>query len=61
MQLTDALFKLIEHEGIYTYDFEERRYDVGDKLGFLQTTVEYAFRKEEFRDGFIGYLNNMIK
>ncbi len=46
---------------MYAYDFEGRRYDVGDKLGFLQATVEYALRKEELRDGFIEYLNSIIK
>ena len=61
IQLTDALLKLIEHEAMYAYDFEGRRYDVGDKLGFLQATVEYALRKEDLRDGFIEYLNNIIK
>ena len=45
IQLTDALLKLIEHEAMYAYDFEGRRYDVGDKLGFLEATVEYALRK----------------
>ena len=46
---------------MYAYNFEGRRYDVGDKLGFLEATVEYALRKEELRDGFIEYLNNIIK
>ena len=46
---------------MYAYDFEGRRYDVEDKLGFLQATVEYALRKEDLRDGFIEYLNNIIK
>ena len=45
---------------MYAYDFEGRRYDVGDKLGFIQATVEYALRKEELRDGFIEYLNSII-
>ena len=61
IQLTDALLKLIEHEAMYAYNFEGRRYDVGDKLGFLQATVEYALRKEELRDGFIEYLKTIIK
>ena len=56
IQLTDALLELIKHEAMYAYDFEGRRYDVGDKLGFLQATVEYALRKKELRDGFIEYL-----
>ena len=58
--LTDALETLIKNEAMYAYDFEGRRYDVGDKLGFLQATVEYALRKEELRDGFIEYLKTII-
>ena len=61
IQLTDALLKLIEHEAMYAYNFEGRRYDVGDKLGFLEATVEYALRKEDLRDGFIDYLKTIIK
>ena len=60
IQLTDALLELIKHESMYAYDFEGRRYDVGDKLGFLQATVEYALRKKELRDGFIEYLKTII-
>ncbi|MDU5261886.1 MAG: sugar phosphate nucleotidyltransferase, partial [Clostridium celatum] len=61
IQLTDALLKLIEHEAMYAYNFEGRRYDVGDKLGFLEATVEYALRKEDLRDSFIEYLKTIIK
>ncbi|MBS5937918.1 UTP--glucose-1-phosphate uridylyltransferase GalU [Clostridium sp.] len=61
IQLTDALLKLIEEEAMYAYDFQGRRYDVGDKLGFLEATIEYTLRKEELRDEFIEYLKNIIK
>ena len=57
IQLTDALEELIKHEAMYAYDFEGKRYDVGDKLGFLQATVEFALKREELRDSFIEYLN----
>lgn len=57
IQLTDALETLIKHEAMYAYNFEGRRYDVGDKLGFLQATIEFALRREELREGFIEYLN----
>jgi len=60
IQLTDALKELISREAMYAYDFEGRRYDVGDKLGYLQATVEYALRKEELRDSFIEYINSTI-
>ena len=61
IQLTDALSKLIYEEAIYAYNFEGTRYDVGDKLGFLKATVEYALRREDLRDGFIEYLNTLKK
>ena len=64
IQLTDALMQLLKEEAMYAYNFEGRRYDVGDKLGFLEATVEYALRKPEIRDDFIDYLrgieNNII-
>lgn len=58
IQLTDALQTLIENEAMYAYNFEGKRYDVGDKLGFLQATVEYALKREELREPFIQYLTN---
>lgn len=57
IQLTDALKTLIGQEAMYAYNFEGKRYDVGDKLGFLQATIEFALKKEELRDDFISYLN----
>ena len=58
IQLTDALKSLINEEVMYAYNFEGRRYDVGDKIGFLQATIEYALKKEELRDDFIKYLES---
>ena len=46
---------------MYAYDFEGRRYDVGDKLWFLEATVEHALRRPELREGFIEYLNNLLE
>lgn len=57
IQLTDALKTLISKEAMYAYNFDGKRYDVGDKLGFLEATVEFALKKEELREGFIQYLN----
>ena len=59
IQLTDALLELMSEEAMYAYDFEGRRYDVGDKLGFLEATVEYALRRPDLRDGFIDYLREL--
>jgi UTP--glucose-1-phosphate uridylyltransferase len=59
IQLTDALKTLMGTEAMYAYIFEGRRYDVGDKLGFLQATVEYALKREELRKPFMEYLINL--
>lgn len=61
IQLTDALLKLSKEEAIYAYNFEGKRYDVGDKFGFLQATVEYALRRDELKEDFIKYLKEIIK
>lgn len=41
---------------MYAYNFEGRRYDVGDKLGFLEATVEYALKRDELKADFMKYL-----
>ncbi|SCI44343.1 MULTISPECIES: UTP--glucose-1-phosphate uridylyltransferase GalU [unclassified Romboutsia] len=56
IQLTDALQTLATKEAIYAYNFEGRRYDVGDKLGFLEATVDFALKRPELRDDFIEFL-----
>ncbi|MDQ0199123.1 UTP--glucose-1-phosphate uridylyltransferase GalU [Neobacillus ginsengisoli] len=56
IQLTDALKELAQQEEVYAYNFEGRRYDVGDKQGFLQATVEFALRRDDLRDEFLKYL-----
>ncbi|GAB6168145.1 UTP--glucose-1-phosphate uridylyltransferase GalU [Clostridium carnis] len=58
IQLTDALKTLMENEAMYAYNFEGRRYDVGDKLGFLEATIEFALKRDELKASFIQYLNS---
>ena len=60
IQLTDALKTLATHEAIYAYNFEGKRYDVGDKLGFLEATVDFALKRPELRDGFLEFLNSKV-
>lgn len=60
IQLTDALFELSKTQPIYAYDFIGKRYDVGDKLGFLQATVEFAMERADIGKPFIEYLKNII-
>lgn len=61
IQLTDALMTLSEREAMYAYVFEGRRYDVGDKQGFLEATVEYALRNPNLKDGFMEYLVKIVE
>ena len=61
VQLTDALKILSQQEAMYAYDFEGRRYDVGDKLGFLEATVDFALKKDDLKDGFLDYLRKVCK
>lgn len=60
IQLTDALKALALEQDMYAYDFEGRRYDVGDRLGFLEATVEYALRRDGLKDAFLKYLKGLI-
>ncbi|MBN2209208.1 MAG: UTP--glucose-1-phosphate uridylyltransferase GalU [Candidatus Coatesbacteria bacterium] len=59
IQLTDGLVELLQRQVIYGYEFEGRRYDAGDKLGFLIATVEYGLRNVELRDDFRAYLQRL--
>lgn len=61
IQLTDALKTLASHEAIYAYNFEGRRYDVGDKLGFLEATIDFALKRENLKDGLMNYMKNIVK
>ena len=60
IQLTDALNKLAKVEKMYAYDFVGRRYDVGNKMGFLQATVEFALKRPELREEFEAYLKDIV-
>lgn len=61
IQLTDALEKLNEKSSMYAYIFEGKRYDLGDKLGFLQATVDFALKRPELRDNFLSYIKEVCK
>ncbi|SCX76738.1 UTP--glucose-1-phosphate uridylyltransferase GalU [Alkaliphilus peptidifermentans] len=61
IQLTDALKELTLKEDMYAYSFEGKRYDVGNKQGFLEATVETALRREDLRDEFLDYLVRVVE
>ena len=61
IQLTDALKTLATKEAIYAYNFEGRRYDVGDKLGFLEATVDFALKRSELKNNFMEFLKSKVE
>ncbi|MDF2881200.1 MAG: UTP-glucose-phosphate uridylyltransferase [Clostridiaceae bacterium] len=56
IQLTDALKELAKQEAVYAYCFDGKRYDVGDKLGFLQANIEYALKRNELKKKLMSYI-----
>ncbi len=46
---------------VYAYDFEGIRYDVGEKMGFVKTTIDFALEKEEMRDELYKFLLEKIE
>ena len=61
IQLTDALKVMAKRENVYAYNFTGKRYDVGDKLGFLKATVEFALRRDDLFGDFAEYLKTIVK
>lgn len=59
--LTDALQQLMEKEAMYAYDFEGDRFDVGDRIGFLKATVEFALKREDLCNDFTAYLKGKLE
>lgn len=60
VQLTDALKVLAKLDAVYAYAFDGKRYDLGDKLGFLKATVEFALRREDLGPAFRTYLRELV-
>ncbi|MDR7240677.1 UTP--glucose-1-phosphate uridylyltransferase GalU [Neobacillus drentensis] len=56
IQLTDAVQKLNQIQRVFAYEFEGNRYDVGEKLGFIETTIEFALQKKELRDQLLEFM-----
>jgi len=60
IQLTDGLRRLLSEEQVLAYRFQGRRYDAGEKLGFLKATVEFALKNSELGPEFRKYLKSLI-
>lgn len=61
IQLTDALKTLAVKEKMMAYALKGRRHDVGDKLGFLEATVEFALQRDNLKDDFLNYLEEIVR
>lgn len=61
IQLTDALQHLQKVQDMYAYEFEGKRYDVGDKLGFLKATCEFALKRPDLSKEFGKYIVKLAK
>jgi len=59
LQLTDGLKHVLRSRPIYGYRFEGRRYDAGDKQGFLEATVEFALKRHDLGQQFRSYLKGL--
>jgi UTP--glucose-1-phosphate uridylyltransferase len=60
IQLTDAISRLGETERVLAYHFEGTRHDVGEKLGFIKTSIHYALENSELRDELIKYMSELV-
>ncbi|WHY66359.1 UTP--glucose-1-phosphate uridylyltransferase GalU [Neobacillus sp. SuZ13] len=61
IQLTDAIQRLNGFQDVFAYDFEGIRYDVGEKFGFIKTTIEMALSREELREQLLEYLVKLVE
>ncbi|MGV3560249.1 UTP--glucose-1-phosphate uridylyltransferase GalU [Larkinella arboricola] len=60
IQLTDAMLLLLKRENIYSHRIEGKRHDIGNKLDFLKTTVEFALKRKEFSAPFLKFLKEIV-
>lgn len=60
IQLTDAIHQLNQIQRVFAYDFEGTRYDVGEKFGFVKTTIEFALQRDDLHDDMLDYLKNLV-
>lgn len=59
IQLTDAIKKLNETQVVLAYEFSGQRYDVGDKLGFVKATVDFALQRDDLKNDMLDYLQEI--
>ena len=61
IQLTDAIKELLKIQNVYSYKFEGKRYDIGNKFDYLKAIVEFGLIRNDFGDAFRCYLKDLVK
>lgn len=61
IQLTDAIFRLMQDESVYAYNFQGTRYDTGEKLGYLKTIIDFALERPDLKDEIRSYMLSKLK
>lgn len=61
IQLTDAIKSLLSDEDVYALEFQGKRHDVGDKMGWLKATIEIAMERLEYRDELLAFLKEICR
>ncbi|WP_042354068.1 UTP--glucose-1-phosphate uridylyltransferase GalU [Bacillus rubiinfantis] len=61
IQLTDAMQELNQIQRVFAYDFEGKRFDVGEKIGFVKTTIDFALQNDELREEVLAYIKEIVK
>ena len=60
IQLTDAMRAMVKEHAMYGFKFDGKRYDIGNKLGFIKTNIEFGLKNEEIGEELKNYLKDMI-
>ena len=61
IQLTDAIKRLLDRQAVYAYDFEGKRYDVGDKFGFIKATIDFSLDRKDLHDQVNEYIHTLVE
>lgn len=61
IQLTDAIRLMTQAHAFFAYQFKGKRYDIGNKLDFLKTNIDFALERKEFRDEILGYMQQVVQ
>ena len=61
LQLTDAINELNKHQAVFAYNFQGSRYDIGDKIGFIKATIDFALSRDDIRESVLAYLQEVSR